>query len=93
VIFSTFVSGPSIAAVEGQNATIAFNYAGNEFVGSVYPGINNDQRYSTNLTGGNVQQFGAPIPNGFAGEVVVAASLGQAGFAAGRGRPVSACKV
>jgi hypothetical protein len=93
VIFSTFVSGPSIAAVEGQNATIAFSYTGNEFVGSVYPGINNDQRYSTNLTGGNVQQFGAPIPNGFAGEVVVAASLGQAGFAAGRGRPVSACKV
>ena len=83
VTFSTFVSGPSIAAVEGQNATIAFNYAGNKFVGSVYLGVNNDQLYSTNLTGGNVQKFGSPIPNGFSGEVVVAASLGQAGFAAG----------
>jgi hypothetical protein len=83
VTFSTFVSGPSIAAVLGQNNTIAFNYAGDEFVGSVYVGANNDQLYSTNLSGGNVQKFGALIPNGFSGEVVVGASLGRAGFAAG----------
>jgi hypothetical protein len=42
ITFSTFVSGPSIAAVEGQNQTIAYNYAGNKFVGSVYIGVNND---------------------------------------------------
>ena len=83
ITFSTFVSGPSIAAVEGQNRTIAYNYAGNKFVGSVYIGVNNDQLYSTDLSGGNVQKFGAPIPNGFSGEVVVGASLGQAGFSAG----------
>lgn len=81
--FSTFVSASSINAVEGQNATIAFNYAGNKFVGSVYVGANNDQLYSTDLTGGNVQQFGAPITNGFSGEVVIGASLGQAGFGVG----------
>lgn len=51
--FSTFVSSSSIAAVEGgNNSTIAFNYAGNKFVGSVYLGVDNNQLYSTNLTGG-----------------------------------------
>lgn len=38
VTFNTFVSGPSISTVEGQNATIGFAYAGNKFVGSVYFG-------------------------------------------------------
>ena len=83
VSFSTFVSSSSINSVEGQNNTIAYNFAGNEFVGSVYFGSNNLQLYSTNLTGGNVQKFGSPIPNGFSGEVVVGASLGQAGFPSG----------
>ena len=83
VTFSTFVTGGAIAAVEGQNNTIAYNYAGNKFVGSVYIGPNNLQLYSTDLTGHNVQKFGSPIPGSFSGEVVLAASLGQAGFPTG----------
>jgi hypothetical protein len=82
VTFNTFVSASDISAVEGQNQTIAFNYAGNEFVGSVYFGTNNAQLYSTDLSGGNVQKFGSPIP-GATGEVVVGASLGQGGFPTG----------
>jgi PEP-CTERM motif len=83
--FNTFVTGPSINAVLGQQNTIGFTYAGNEFVGSVYFGSNNLQLYSTNLTGGNVQKFGSPIPqtSGFNGEPVLAASLGQGGFPKG----------
>jgi hypothetical protein len=83
VSFSTFVSNANINAAESQSGVIGIAYAGNKFVGSVYQGTNNDQLYSTNLTGGNVQKFGAVIPNGFSGEVVVTASLGQAGFNAG----------
>jgi hypothetical protein len=81
--FQTFVTGPNIDAAEGgNNSTIAFNYAGSLFVGSVYFGNDNNQLYSTSLTGGGVAQFGQPIP-GFSGEVVVGAGLGQSGFAAG----------
>jgi hypothetical protein len=82
ITFNTFVSGSAINAVEGQNNTIGFTYAGDKFVGSVYYGANNLQLYSTDLNGGNVQAFGAPLPTG-AGEVIVAGSLGQAGFGAG----------
>jgi hypothetical protein len=83
ISFSTFVPSSSIAAAEGgNNSTIAFNFAGNKFVGSVYFGANNNQLYSTNLTGGSVVPFGGPIP-GASGEVVIGASLGQAGFATG----------
>jgi PEP-CTERM motif len=83
VNFSTFVNGSDIAAAEGGNqSTIAFNYTGSGFVGSVYFGPDNNQLYSTNLSGGNVKQFGQPIP-GFSGEVVVGVGLGQAGFAKG----------
>jgi len=81
--FTTFVPSSSIGAVEGgDTSTIAFNYAGNKFVGSVYF---NNQLYSTSLTGGSVATFGAPLPESSSsvGEVVVAASLGQAGFASG----------
>ena len=47
VSFSTFVAGSSIAGVEGGNhSTIAFNYAQNKFVGSVYY---DNQLYSTDL--------------------------------------------
>ena len=74
--FRTFVSSSSIANAEGGNhATIAFNFAGNKFVGSVYSGIDNNQLYSTDLTGGGVTQFGQPIP-GASAEVVVGAALG-----------------
>jgi len=83
ISFSTFVPGSSIAAVEGgNNSTIAFNYAGNKFVGSVYLGTDNNQLYQTNLGGGGVTTFGTPVP-GAGGELVVGASLGQAGFATG----------
>lgn len=79
--FTTFVSSASIGAAEGGNTSvIAFNYAGNKFVGSVYP--NTNQLYQTNLTGGGVTTFGSPIP-GAGGEIVVGAGLGQAGFTAG----------
>jgi hypothetical protein len=80
--FTTFVPGSVIAAVEGQENTIAFNFAGNKFVGSVYFGANNAQLYSTNLSGGNVQLFSTPIPTA-GGEVVVGASLGVGGFPTG----------
>lgn len=86
VNFSTFVQSSDLNAALGQDNTIGFNYAGNEFVGSVYFGANNLQLYSTNLSGGNVQKFGDPLSvagSTFSGEVVVAASLGQAGFAQG----------
>jgi hypothetical protein len=82
VTFNTFVSSAALNAVEGQNNTIGFTYAGDKFVGSVYFGANNLQLYSTDLTGGTVQFFGNPLPTG-GGEVVVAGSLGQGGFAAG----------
>ena len=46
--FSTFVTSPDIAAAEGGNTqTIAFNYAGNKFVGTVRF---SNQLYSTNLS-------------------------------------------
>ncbi len=63
-------------AENGNHATIAFNFAGNKFVGSVYVGANNNQLYSTNLSGSVVTPFGQPIPNA-SGEVVVGAALGQ----------------
>jgi hypothetical protein len=79
ISFSTFVTAADITAAEGQHQTIAFNYAGNKFVGSVYFGVNNSQLYSTDLTGGNVQKFSSPIP-GASGEIVLGVSLGQGGF-------------
>lgn len=79
VSFSTFVSAADSSAAEGQNATIGFSYAGNKFVGSVYFGTNNNQLYSTDLTGGSVAQFGPAIP-GASGEIFVARSLGLGGF-------------
>ena len=48
----------------------------------MYFGADNNRLYSTNLSGGGVAPFGQPIP-GFSGEVVIGASLGQAGFAKG----------
>ncbi len=83
VNFTTFVTGSDIAANEGGNqSTIAFNYTGTGFVGSVYFGPDNNRLYSTDLNGGNVAPFGQPIP-GFTGEVVVGVGLGQSGFAKG----------
>src|ERR1700686_2215199 len=89
VSFSTFVDGPAIKAVEGSNSTIAFNYNGTNFVGTVYF---DNQLYSTDLNGGSVAKFGTPLgtgtsagiqPSGSVGEVVIGASLGQGGFGVG----------
>jgi hypothetical protein len=83
VTFNTFVSAADIDAAEGgNNSTIAFNYTGTSFVGSVYFGPDNNQLYSTNLNGTGVTQFGQTIP-GFTGEVVVGVGLGQGGFTGG----------
>jgi hypothetical protein len=80
LVFSDFVTSADISAVEGQNATIGFAYAGDKFVGSVYnTGPNNNQLYSTNLNGGGVQKFSTPI-TGFSGEIYTSASLGIGGF-------------
>jgi hypothetical protein len=83
VTFSTFVSGSDIGTVEGQQSTIAFTYAGNKFVGSVYFGPNNQQLYQTDLNGLNVQTFGSPLPSPAAGEIVLGTSLGLSGFNSG----------
>jgi hypothetical protein len=89
VAFTTFVDGPAISAVEGSNSTIAFNYNGTNFVGTVYF---NNQLYSTDLHGGSVMKFGTPLGTGTlpgvqapgaVGEVVIGASLGQGGFSVG----------
>jgi hypothetical protein len=77
VTFTTFVTGPSIAAAVGGNSTIGFAYAGNKFVGSVYF---NTQLYSTDLTGGSVAKFGAPVAAFAGGETYVTSSLGLGGF-------------
>ena len=77
ITFSTFVTGPSIAAAVGGNSTIGFAYAGNKFVGSVYF---NQQLYSTDLTGGSVAAFGAPVAAFGGGETYVTSSLGIGGF-------------
>ena len=77
--YSTFVSGPSLLGVLGQNNTIGFAYAGNKFVGSVYFGPNNSQLYATDLDGSNVRKFATPIPGG-SGEMYVSSSLGLGGF-------------
>lgn len=77
--FSTFVTSGDLISELGNNQTIGFSYAGNKFVGSVYFGANNNQLYSTDLNGGNVQKFGAPLP-GMSGEVYVSSSLGLGGY-------------
>ncbi|MEO7727410.1 MAG: PEP-CTERM sorting domain-containing protein [Burkholderiales bacterium] len=75
--FSTFVTSASIAAAVGGNSTIGFAYAGDKFVGSVYF---NTQLYQTNLTGGGVTTFGAPVAAFAGGETYVSSSLGIGGF-------------
>ena len=77
VTFTTFVTGPSITAAVGGDSTIGFAYAGNKFVGSVYF---NPQLYSTNLNGGSVTAFGAPVAAFGGGETYVSSSLGIGGF-------------
>ncbi|MBS0348618.1 MAG: hypothetical protein JSR69_19405 [Proteobacteria bacterium] len=80
VSFSTFVSGSDLNSTLSNTAAIGFAYAGDKFVGSVYFGANNNQLYQTDLSGGNVKKFGAPIPTA-SGELYVSSSLGLGGFA------------
>ncbi len=87
ISFNTFVSSGSLDAGYGggnHHDTIGFTYAGDKFVGTIYNFQSGDNRqlYSTNLSGGGVAKFGTALPTG-AGEIVVAGSLGQAGFAPG----------
>lgn len=80
ITFTNFVQQADINAAtgaSGNTAVIGFTYAGNKFVGSVYP--NNAQLYQTDLTGGSVTTFGAPIPGANA-ELYVSSSLGLGGF-------------
>lgn len=78
--FNTFVKQSDInsALLPADTAVIGFAFAGNKFVGSVYP--NNSQLYQTDLSGGAVTKFGTPIPGGNS-ELYVSASLGLGGFA------------
>lgn len=78
--FTEFVKQADLGATLGNDDAIGFTFAGNKFVGSVYFGTNNNQLYSTDLNGGNVALFGAPIP-GFSGEIYVSSSLNLGGFA------------
>jgi hypothetical protein len=82
ITFSTFVSASTINGLEGQDSTIGFTHAGKKFVGSVYFGYNNNQLYSTDLSGGSVQKFSTPIPTA-QGEIVLGASLDLGGFSSG----------
>jgi hypothetical protein len=80
--FTTFVAAPTINSASSSGGTIAFTYAGTQFIGSTY---HSDQLYSTPLAGGTATAFGTtPLPFAFdPGEVVVGASLGNGGFANG----------
>jgi PEP-CTERM motif len=79
VTFTTFVP------INGTFANLAFNYTGTGFVGeSDTFGTNIHRLYSTNLTGGDAQPYGEPIPGGLSGnEGAIGVGLGQAGFGKG----------
>jgi hypothetical protein len=74
ITFNTFVASTG-------GAPIGFAYAGSKFVGSNYF---NNQLYQTDLNGGSVTPFGAPLPISSAaiGEIYVSSSLGLGGFGA-----------
>lgn len=78
ITFNTFVQQSDINTIGGDTAVIGFAFAGNKFVGSLYP--TNSQLYQTSLTGSSVKPFGAPIP-GASSELYVSSSLGLGGFA------------
>jgi len=82
IVFNTFTT-PNIPQ---GNSPIGFTFAGNKFVGSLYnTNTGNIVLYSTDLNGGNVQQFGAGLSasSGSSTEHYVAASLGLGGFPKG----------
>jgi hypothetical protein len=64
----------------GGQTPIGLAYAGDKFVGSAnYPGGN--QLYQTDLNGGSVSKFAAPLV-GFSGEIVLASSFASGPFGA-----------
>lgn len=75
--FAQVAFTPFVGSTGGS--PIGFSYAGNKFVGSNYF---NNQLYQTDLSGGNLQAFGAAIPlsSGSVGEIYVSSSLGLGGF-------------
>lgn len=79
VAFTTFVSSTDLNNLLNNTATIGFAYAGDEFIGSVYFGPNNNQLYSSNLNGNGLALFGQPI-TGASGEIYVTSSLGLGNF-------------
>ena len=73
ITFTTFVQGSDLTSAVGGQSPIGFAYAGDKFVGSAnYPGGN--QLYQTDLNGGSVTKFAAPLV-GFSGEIFVASSF------------------
>jgi hypothetical protein len=79
ITFNTFIQQSNINAAlsPGDTSVVGLAFAGNKFVGSVYP--SNSQLYQPDLSGGAVTKFGAPIPGGH-DELYVSASLGLGGF-------------
>ncbi len=75
---TTFVSQTDLTTTLGSPYPIGFTYAGDRFVGSgAYP--SGTQLYQTNLTGGGVTTFGAPL-TGFSGEIFVASSFATGAY-------------
>ena len=73
ISFTTFIPGSSLSTAVGGATPIGLAYAGDRFVGSAnYP--NGNRLYQSDLNGGNVQTFGAPLTD-FGGEIFVASSL------------------
>lgn len=85
--FSAITFTPFVGSTGGS--PIGFSYAGNKFIGSNYW---NNQLYQTDLSGGNLQAFGSPIPlsSGSVGEIYVSSSLGLGGFGSSASRDVFA---
>lgn len=80
---NSFVTGSDLNAAISESDATGFTYAGNKFVGSTYY---NNQLYQTDLSGGNVQKFGAPLPYAsfLTTENYVSSSLGLGGFGSSR---------
>ncbi len=75
---TTFISQSDLTTTLGSPYPIGFTYAGDRFVGSgAYPF--GTQLYQTNLNGGGITTFGAPL-TGFSGEIFVASSFATGAY-------------
>lgn len=87
IAVSLIYGGSALAVPVSFNAFVnstggspnGFTFAGNKFAGSNYF---NNQLYQTDLTGGSLLNFGAPLPlsSSSVGEIYVSSSLGLGGF-------------